>query len=172
MTTGKRQTLADYLSYSICHGQNEMGPIGYSPLPINLVQVRFDQIKKLSVADTRRPARGIRGILLGLAKCGLFLLAHDLFLAAAGAVAGEGIQQAAEAVAGADAEQHQTTAHQDREAEIDALDGAATAATTEIEKHVVLGRSRPSPNGSPNSAAARAAARRSAIFNIDDTGEI
>jgi phosphate transport system substrate-binding protein len=51
MTTGKRQTLADYLYFSICQGQQEMGPIGYSPLPINLVQAGFDQIGKLKTAD-------------------------------------------------------------------------------------------------------------------------
>jgi phosphate transport system substrate-binding protein len=51
MTTAKRQTLADYLYYSICQGQQEMGPIGYSPLPINLVQAGFDQIGKLKTAD-------------------------------------------------------------------------------------------------------------------------
>ena len=45
MTTAKRQTLADFLYYSMCEGQQEMGPIGYSPLPINLVQagVRADR---------------------------------------------------------------------------------------------------------------------------------
>ncbi|MGZ4436999.1 MAG: phosphate ABC transporter substrate-binding protein PstS [Nocardioides sp.] len=51
MTTAKRQTLADYLYYSICDGQKEMGPIGYSPLPINLAQASFDQIGKLKQAD-------------------------------------------------------------------------------------------------------------------------
>ncbi len=51
MTTAKRQTLADYLYYSICQGQAEMGPIGYSPLPINLVQASFDQTAKLKLAD-------------------------------------------------------------------------------------------------------------------------
>jgi len=51
MTTAKRQTLADYLYYSICQGQAEMGPIGYSPLPINLVQASFDQTAKLKEAD-------------------------------------------------------------------------------------------------------------------------
>ncbi len=51
MTTAKRQTLADFLYYSICDGQKEMGPIGYSPLPINLVQAGFDQIGKLKQAD-------------------------------------------------------------------------------------------------------------------------
>lgn len=52
MTTAKRQTLADYLFYSICEGQKEMGPIGYSPLPVNLAQASFDQIAKLKAADS------------------------------------------------------------------------------------------------------------------------
>src|SRR5450631_31502 len=51
MSTAKRQTLVDYLYYSVCTGQKEMGPIGYSPLPINLVQASFDQVNKLKVAD-------------------------------------------------------------------------------------------------------------------------
>jgi phosphate transport system substrate-binding protein len=51
MTTPKRQTLADYLDYGVCQGQTEMGKIGYSPLPINLVQASFDQIDKLHTAD-------------------------------------------------------------------------------------------------------------------------
>jgi phosphate transport system substrate-binding protein len=52
MTTAKRQTLADFLSYSICTGQKEMGPIGYSPLPLNLVQASFSQVGKLKAADS------------------------------------------------------------------------------------------------------------------------
>jgi phosphate transport system substrate-binding protein len=51
MTTAKRQTLADFDYYSICAGQKEMGPIGYSPLPINLVEAGFQQIAKLHQAD-------------------------------------------------------------------------------------------------------------------------
>jgi hypothetical protein len=51
MTTAKRQTLADFLYYSVCQGQAEMGPIGYSPLPINLVQASFDQVAELKKAD-------------------------------------------------------------------------------------------------------------------------
>jgi phosphate transport system substrate-binding protein len=50
-STAQRQTLADFLYYSICQGQAEMGPIGYSPLPINLVQDGFGQIAKLKTAD-------------------------------------------------------------------------------------------------------------------------
>ncbi|MDT4920985.1 MAG: phosphate transport system substrate-binding protein [Pseudonocardiales bacterium] len=51
MTTAKRQTIADFLYYSICQGQQEIGPIGYSSLPINLVQAGFEQIGKLKTAD-------------------------------------------------------------------------------------------------------------------------
>jgi phosphate transport system substrate-binding protein len=52
MTTAKRQTLADFMYFSLCLGQKEMGPIGYSPLPINLVTAGFSQLAKLQVADT------------------------------------------------------------------------------------------------------------------------
>jgi phosphate transport system substrate-binding protein len=52
MNTAKRQTLADFDYYSICAGQKEMGPIGYSPLPINLVEAGFKQIAKLHTADS------------------------------------------------------------------------------------------------------------------------
>jgi ABC-type phosphate transport system substrate-binding protein len=51
ITTAKRQTIADYLYYSICQGQAEVGPTGYSPLPVNLVQAGFGQIAKLKQAD-------------------------------------------------------------------------------------------------------------------------
>ncbi len=53
MTTGKRQALADYLYYSICDGQQPMGPMGYSPLPLNLVQASFEQTNKLQAADPK-----------------------------------------------------------------------------------------------------------------------
>jgi phosphate transport system substrate-binding protein len=52
MTTAKRQTLGDFMYYSLCLGQKEMGPIGYSPLPINLVTAGFSQIAKLQTADS------------------------------------------------------------------------------------------------------------------------
>jgi phosphate transport system substrate-binding protein len=52
MNTAKRQTLADYLDYSICQGQAEMGKIGYSPLPLNLVQASFARIRLLHTADS------------------------------------------------------------------------------------------------------------------------
>ena len=48
---GKRQSIADFAYYSICQGQKEIGPIGYSPLPVNLVEAGFGQINKLQQAD-------------------------------------------------------------------------------------------------------------------------
>jgi phosphate transport system substrate-binding protein len=51
MTTGKRQALADFGYYAICQGQKEIGPIGYSPLPVNLVEAGFGQLQKLQTAD-------------------------------------------------------------------------------------------------------------------------
>ena len=51
MTTAKRQSIADFGYYSICQGQKEIGPIGYSPLPVNLVEAGFGQINKLQTAD-------------------------------------------------------------------------------------------------------------------------
>jgi len=50
-TTAKRQSIADFGYYSICQGQKEIGPIGYSPLPVNLVEAGFSQIAKLQGAD-------------------------------------------------------------------------------------------------------------------------
>jgi phosphate transport system substrate-binding protein len=52
MTTAKRQTIADFTYYSICQGQKEIGPIGYSSLPVNLVEAGFGQIAKLTAADS------------------------------------------------------------------------------------------------------------------------
>jgi ABC-type phosphate transport system substrate-binding protein len=51
ITTPKRQSIADFEYYAICQGQKEIGPIGYSPLPVNLVEAGFGQINKLQQAD-------------------------------------------------------------------------------------------------------------------------
>jgi phosphate transport system substrate-binding protein len=47
MTVAKRQTLADFLTYSLCTGQSKAGNFGYSPLPLNLVKAAFSQLEKL-----------------------------------------------------------------------------------------------------------------------------
>jgi uncharacterized membrane protein YgcG len=51
ITTSKRQAIANFEYYAICQGQREIGPIGYSPLPVNLVEASFGQIQKLKDAD-------------------------------------------------------------------------------------------------------------------------
>jgi phosphate ABC transporter phosphate-binding protein len=51
MSSGKRQSLADFAFYFLCEGQSAAGPLGYSPLPINLVQAGFAQTAKLKQAD-------------------------------------------------------------------------------------------------------------------------
>jgi len=53
MSTAKRQTLADFMYYSLCSGQTKAGPYGYSPLPLNLVQAGFQQLAKLKKADSK-----------------------------------------------------------------------------------------------------------------------
>jgi PBP superfamily domain len=51
MTTSKRQTLADFIDYAVCQGQFEAAPIGYAPLPLNLVQAALQQVTLLHSAD-------------------------------------------------------------------------------------------------------------------------
>jgi ABC-type phosphate transport system substrate-binding protein len=53
MSTPKRQALADFLYTSICQGQGAIGQIGYSALPINLVQAAFAQIGLLKKVDSQ-----------------------------------------------------------------------------------------------------------------------
>ena len=53
MNTAKRQTLVDFIYYDVCQGQSQVGPVGYSALPLNLVQASFDQTSKLKAADTK-----------------------------------------------------------------------------------------------------------------------
>ena len=60
MTVAKRQTLADFLSYSLCTGQRQAGPYGYSPLPLNLVKAAFGQLEKLGPAA--QGGRRVKGV--------------------------------------------------------------------------------------------------------------
>ena len=43
----KGKTLGAFSYYAMCQGQQESGSLGYSPMPINLVQASFDQIRKI-----------------------------------------------------------------------------------------------------------------------------
>ncbi len=46
-TENRGLTLADFASYFLCEGQQQAEVLGYSPLPINLVQGGLDQIQKI-----------------------------------------------------------------------------------------------------------------------------
>lgn len=43
----KGKTLGAFLYYAMCQGQQESPSLGYSPMPINLVQAGFDQIRRI-----------------------------------------------------------------------------------------------------------------------------
>lgn len=51
--TAKGQTLGAFAYYLLCQGQQTMGPLGYSPLPINLVQAGFQQILRIPGAQAQ-----------------------------------------------------------------------------------------------------------------------
>jgi len=48
ITAGKAKTFADFSYYFLCEGQQEAPTLGYSPLPLNLVQAGFDQVKRFA----------------------------------------------------------------------------------------------------------------------------
>lgn len=50
-TTAKGTTLGDFGKYLLCQGQNQVDALGYSALPINLVQAGFDQLRKIPGAN-------------------------------------------------------------------------------------------------------------------------
>ncbi|MEQ1786052.1 MAG: phosphate ABC transporter substrate-binding protein PstS [Acidimicrobiales bacterium] len=45
--TAKGKTLGAFAYYAMCQAQQQSASLGYSPLPINLVQASFDQIRKI-----------------------------------------------------------------------------------------------------------------------------
>lgn len=46
-TTNKGTTLAAFMRYVLCEGQQQASTLGYSPLPMNLVMAGSDQIKRI-----------------------------------------------------------------------------------------------------------------------------
>jgi phosphate ABC transporter phosphate-binding protein len=52
-TTAKGATLAAFSYYSMCQGQQYSAALGYSPMPINLVQAGFAQIAKIPGASVQ-----------------------------------------------------------------------------------------------------------------------
>lgn len=47
MTEAKGYSLADFAYYFLCEGQQQASDLGYSPLPINLVQAGLKQVKRI-----------------------------------------------------------------------------------------------------------------------------
>ncbi|GAB3931540.1 phosphate ABC transporter substrate-binding protein PstS [Kribbella albertanoniae] len=47
VSANKGQTLSDFAAYFLCQGQQKAAPLGYSPLPLNLVQAGFQQIARV-----------------------------------------------------------------------------------------------------------------------------
>ncbi|MFF2051041.1 phosphate ABC transporter substrate-binding protein PstS [Leifsonia sp. NPDC058194] len=50
-TAEKGKTLGAFSNYMLCEGQQQAATLGYSPLPMNLVQAGFAQIKRIPGAD-------------------------------------------------------------------------------------------------------------------------
>lgn len=59
-TKAKGATLGAFGQYLLCEGQQQAGALGYSPLPMNLVQAGFTQIKRIP---------GAQGVKTDLKKC-------------------------------------------------------------------------------------------------------
>jgi phosphate ABC transporter phosphate-binding protein len=61
--TAKGKTLGAFAYYAMCQAQQQSASLGYSPMPINLVQASFDQIRKIpgvevqniNIASCRNP---------------------------------------------------------------------------------------------------------------------
>ncbi len=52
-TDDKGKTLAAFSYYAMCQGQQDSASLGYSPMPINLVEASFAQIAKIPGADVQ-----------------------------------------------------------------------------------------------------------------------
>ncbi|MFJ5640732.1 phosphate ABC transporter substrate-binding protein PstS [Streptomyces sp. NPDC093223] len=52
-TEDKGKTLGAFSYYFMCQGQQQAPKLGYSPLPINLVQAGFDQIRRIPGVETQ-----------------------------------------------------------------------------------------------------------------------
>lgn len=52
LNEAKARTLGDFAYYFLCEGQQQAPALGYSPLPLNLVQAGFDQVARIPGADT------------------------------------------------------------------------------------------------------------------------
>jgi len=50
----KGRTLAAFTYYAMCQAQQQSASLGYSPLPVNLVQASFQQIRRIPGAEVQR----------------------------------------------------------------------------------------------------------------------
>jgi len=50
----KGRTLAAFTYYAMCQAQQQSASLGYSPLPVNLVQASFNQIRRIPGAEVQR----------------------------------------------------------------------------------------------------------------------
>ncbi|MFB2554205.1 substrate-binding domain-containing protein [Herbiconiux liangxiaofengii] len=55
--TAKGATLGFFTQYSLCEGQRKMGPLGYSPLPMNLVLAALEEVRKIPGIDAETVAK-------------------------------------------------------------------------------------------------------------------
>ncbi len=55
MDTSKGATLGQFILYFLCQGQQEAAPLGYSPLPPNLVQIGFEAEQRIPGAPRPPP---------------------------------------------------------------------------------------------------------------------
>ncbi len=53
LTASKGRTLGAFGYYFLCEGQAQAQPLGFSPLPINLVQAGFEQIRRIPGVQTQ-----------------------------------------------------------------------------------------------------------------------
>ncbi|MEA9986803.1 substrate-binding domain-containing protein [Subtercola sp. RTI3] len=53
----KGATLGFFTTYALCEGQRKMGPLGYSPLPMNLVLAAMDQVATIPGVDADTTAK-------------------------------------------------------------------------------------------------------------------
>ncbi|MFC5799719.1 phosphate ABC transporter substrate-binding protein PstS [Streptomyces formicae] len=58
-TTAKGRTLSAFSYYFLCEGQQQAAPLGYSPLPMNLVKAGLEQVKR--IPGTERQTVDLKG---------------------------------------------------------------------------------------------------------------
>jgi phosphate transport system substrate-binding protein len=86
MDVSKGATLGQFILYFLCQGQQEADPLGYSPLPPNLVELGFSVEQQIPGGPAPPPINKCNNPTI----TGNYLLAHHIASAATGAVASAG----------------------------------------------------------------------------------